>query len=252
MDLARSLDVPLIDDAPAAAAGSDLLLVVTARGLELRELTRRNARPIRVDFAAGPLARRRLTGVSRKQPIARAIGIRAGHTNVLDATAGWGRDTFLLACLGCTVVAIERSAVLAALLADALDRARGAGDARLTDILDRITLVQADARDVLAGWVSNRDGERSAILSMRPDVIYLDPMYAHERKSALSKVEIRVCRMLVGDDPDANELFVLARRCAPSRVVVKRHRHAPPLAPDPDMSFEGTNTRYDVYLTRKT
>jgi 16S rRNA (guanine1516-N2)-methyltransferase len=73
-------------------------------------------------------------------------------------------------------------------------------------------------------------------------------MFASRKKSALVKVEMRILRQLVGDDPDAGELFELARAVARQRVVVKRHRHAEPLAPNPTHSHSDRTTRYDVYI----
>ena len=43
---------------------------------------------------------------------------------MVDATAGLGRDAFVLASLGCTVTMLERHPVVAALLADGLARAK--------------------------------------------------------------------------------------------------------------------------------
>jgi 16S rRNA (guanine1516-N2)-methyltransferase len=75
-------------------------------------------------------------------------------------------------------------------------------------------------------------------------------MYAPKKKSALARKEMRILRRLVGDDPDAPALFSAARRVATRRVVVKRHRHALPLHPKPDLQFKGRTTRYDVYLAQ--
>jgi 16S rRNA (guanine1516-N2)-methyltransferase len=43
---------------------------------------------------------------------------------VLDATAGLGKDAFVLASLGCQMTLIERQPLIAALLEDGLARAR--------------------------------------------------------------------------------------------------------------------------------
>ncbi|MCH8243114.1 MAG: class I SAM-dependent methyltransferase, partial [Planctomycetes bacterium] len=59
---------------------------------------------------------------------------------------------------------------------------------------------------------------------------------------------MRVCRRLVGDDDDATALLAIARKIANRRVVVKRHRHAAPLAPDASVTYKGTVVRYDAYV----
>jgi 16S rRNA (guanine1516-N2)-methyltransferase len=223
-----------------AAGTFELLLAVCDQRLELRETGPRAAGPILVDFVNGPVGFRRLSSGSRAQPIASAVGLRSGVTRVVDATAGLARDAFLLACLGCFVTAIERSAVLGALVQDGLARASTDGPTDLAPVLDRITFLTADARHWLAG-LSESD---------KPDVVYLDPMYPPKTKTAKAKKEPRICRKLVGDDPDAAELSDIARRTARRRVVVKRHRHAPALGPEPDLRFAGKQVRYDVYLVQ--
>lgn len=235
--LAASLNLPLVV-APHPAA-TPYLLALTPDRLELRELGPGAPGPIYVDFVAGAVAHRRLFGGGRNQPLARAIGLKRGATpTVIDATAGLGRDAFVLACLGCTVRLLERSPVIAALLRDGLERA--AQDATIGALVaERLQLQVADAQLYLQQL--NPD--------QRPDVVYLDPMYPHRRKSALVGKEMRLLRQLVGDDQDASELLAAAWRCARQRVVVKRPRLAPSLeGPPPTLAIAAPNTRFDVYL----
>ena len=125
--------------------GTGFYLCLTAQGLELREAGPDAPGPVRVEFAAGAMAHRLRFGGGRGQPLARAVGIKPGFTPIIwDATAGLGRDGFVLASLGCEVTLCERSAPLAAMLADGLQRA-----ALHADIGDwvkrRLRLVHADA-----------------------------------------------------------------------------------------------------------
>ena len=80
-------------------------------------------------------------------------------------------------------------------------------------------------------------------------MVYLDPMFPPRKHPAGVKKELRICRRLVGDDPDAVNLFAVARQVARKRVVVKRYRRAPPLSPCPSLVFPGKLVRYDVYLS---
>ncbi len=232
-DASRQVNVQP-DERPA------LLLTVGERGLELRDAHRPSMGPVFVDFSSGPVGFRRKSDLSRRQPIALAVGLRRGPAAVVDATAGLARDSFLLAAMGCSVIAVERSPILGALVRDGLARARAEGPREVQAIVERITLVVADARDVLADL-------RTTFV---PDVVYLDPMYPPKKKAALPKKEMRICRRLVGDDPDAGELLAVARGVAQRRVAVKRPRYAPPLAPGPVMMFAGKQVRYDVYHPR--
>jgi len=234
--LAERLSLPLVE---AGEWPGDLLLL-TDEGLTLVPADDKRAGRIRIDFASGRMAHRRLYGGGRGQPLAKAVGLKKGRNpEVLDATAGLGRDGFVLATLGCRVRMVERSPIIWALLEDALERARR--EPQLAEILSRISLQQADSQACLEA-LSNDE---------RPQVIYLDPMYPHRKKSALVKKEMRIFRQLVGDDPDAGSLLRVARERALNRVVVKRPAKAPYLDDiTPSFSIESPNTRYDVHVIR--
>ena len=68
------------------------------------------------------------------------------------------------------------------------------------------------------------------------------------KRHALVKKEMRVCRLVTGDDPDATELLQAALESGVRRVVVKRPAGAPPLSASPSHSTTGRSTRFDVYL----
>ncbi len=168
--------------------------------------------------------------------IAKAVGVQPGiRPRVLDATAGLGRDGFVLASLGCEVTLVERQPLIAALLEDGLERA--GRDPDVAPIAARMRLLGGNSADLMRAW----DGEA-------PQVIYLDPMFPHRDKSALVKKEMRLFRPLVGDDLDAPALLQAALALASHRVVVKRPRKAPIIeGPKPGYSLEGKSSRYDIY-----
>lgn len=73
-------------------------LVLTEERLELRKLDEPKLGAVYVDFVEGAVAHRRKFGGGRGQSIAKAVGLKAGATpTVVDATAGLGRDAFVLA-----------------------------------------------------------------------------------------------------------------------------------------------------------
>ena len=236
--LAALFQLPVVDSPPPTLA---LLLYLTAERLELHDMTT-TAGPVYVDFIGGGLGYRRRHGGGRKQPLAKAIGLKPGaRPTVLDATAGLGRDAFVLACLGCHVQMVERSPVVAALLHDGLRRAQQ--DAEIGPLIkERLQLIHHDAQQ----WLSQLPS------TQRPDVIYLDPMYPHRQKSALVKKEMRLFRAVVGDDLDAPSLLKTALACARRRVVVKRPKLAPALDDrQPTYCIKSENTRFDVYIPSK-
>lgn len=236
-DLAATLNAPLIDCAPAKADFTHLL-VVTAERLELRETRTDAPGPVYADFITGAVAHRYRFGGGRSQPLARAVGLKRGATpTVVDTTAGLGRDAFVLAGLGCAVRLVERSPVIAALLRDGLRRAAADRDIGPW-VTERCDLTVADGRDYLRGLPADQ----------RPDVVYLDPMYPQRRKAALAGKDMRLLRQLAGDDDDAPALLAVALTRARRRVVVKRPRHAPPVAGSlPGFQIIAPHTRFDVY-----
>ncbi len=237
-DLASELALPLPQNGMTDTSTYEFSLCVGVKGIELRDSTAGDERPLRVDFVTGSTAFRKRSANQRQQLIARAIGLQKGTCTLFDATAGLGRDAFLLACMGCRVTAVERSPILWTLLRDGLARAAESNVSGLRTIIDRISLFRGDSRDFLLDLPPEG----------RPDVVYIDPMYPPSQKSALAKKEMRVCRRLVGDDDDATALLAVAREVANRRVVVKRHRHAQPLAPDVSVTYKGTTVRYDTYV----
>lgn len=235
--LAEELALPFtrdpIDD------GFTYLLVLTPDRLALHSRSADSMGPVYVDFTQGALRHRRRYGGGRGQPLAKAVGLKRGsNPNVLDATAGLGRDGFVLACLGCRVRLLERSPILAALLRQGLRHA--AADKEIgVWIQQRLQLTCADSRMYMAALQANQ----------RPEVVYLDPMYPHRSKTALVKKEMRLLRRLIGDDNDADQLLAAALQCARRRVTVKRPRLASTLeGPKPDATITAKNTRFDIYL----
>lgn len=190
------------------------------------------------EFIEGAANYRREHGGGRSQPIVRALGLKSHQAlpYVLDATAGLGRDAFVLACVGCRVTLVERSPVAAALLADALDRALAHPNTMA--IASRMNLVHADANEWLP-TLATQD---------RPDVIFLDPMFPTTRRRSMAKKDMQAFQQVVGEDNDAAVLLTTAIDTAIARVVVKRPRLAPPMANlKPSGQLIGQSTRFDLY-----
>lgn len=214
----------------------EFLLQVNDQCLELCKLDEPKLGAIMVDFVDGAVAHRRKFGGGRGQDIAKAIGLKHGFTpHVLDATAGLGRDGFLLAGLGCKVTLMERMPIVAALLDDGIERGK------LNSEIGQ--LISENMNLIHASSIENMK------LAQQPDVIYLDPMYPHREKSALVKKEMRVFQSLVGEDLDADALLAPALALAKYRVVVKRPSYAPPLAnKKPSTTIKMKKNRFDVYV----
>ena len=220
---------------------TELALIHTDEFIELRDMLSQTA--IHVDFISGALAHRQKYGGGRGQAIAKAIGLKQGASPpaVLDATAGLGKDSFVMACLGCNITMLERSPIICQLVDDAIQR--GANDADFNETVKQgFKLINAQATDYIK-TLSDDDA---------PDVIYLDPMYPERKKSAQVKKNMQILQKLLGHDDDTTELIAAALRCAKKRVVVKRPKGADVIGDKkPTVCIESKKTRYDVYVIFK-
>ena len=224
-----------------ALSGPGFHLCLDRDGLSLRQGdSPRTA--VQVDFCGGAVAHRRHFGGGKGQDIAKAVGVTGSYIpTVVDATAGLGRDSFVLATLGCQVQAFERQPVVAALLEDGLRRA--SADPEVAPVSSLISLSFGSSHELLvkpsAGFLA--------------DIVYLDPMFDHDPKqTAAVKKDMQAFRDVVGQDMDADALLERALNCARCRVVVKRARKAEPLAGKaPSYSLVGKSNRFDVYVLAK-
>ncbi len=194
--------------------------------------------PIVIDFISGKTAYRRKYGHAGGEASSKAVGSKKGHRpNIVDATAGWGRDAFVLATLGCRVHMIERSELMAKLLEDGLRRAEQ--DEKIGKLMkDNLSLSFGESQQELLHT------------PFEPEVIYLDPMFPHKEKSALVKKDMQILQDIAEQDTDADALLHLALTIATNRVVVKRPSTADFLAEiKPQTSIKTKKHRFDIYLT---
>ncbi len=189
-----------------------------------------------VDFVGGAVGHRLRSGEGRGQALAKAAGLKNGKTpRIVDATAGLGRDSFLLASLGSEVTLIERSPEMHAMISDAIARAKEEGGV-YEEIVSRMTLLRGDSRELIP--------------TLSPEVVLIDPMHPPRGNTALVKKEMRVLRELVGSDPDQTELMKVALAHATKRVVLKWPLRAEPMPGirKPSHQLLGKSTRYDVFM----
>lgn len=219
-----------------------ILLAVQDGIPALHATGRRAPGAIVVGFEDEALAHRRRAG--HNELLGRAVGWRQSRApKILDATAGFARDAFLLADLGCDVILCERQPLMAMLLDEALRRARDCPNPWLNDVASRMHLHSDDAREFRAAPEARRE------------VIYLDPMFPHERKAAPGKEMQLLQQLVVTSDSllesDSAELLRWALQQDVKRVVVKRPLRAPTLGDcKPGHSLKGRAVRFDVYPCR--
>jgi len=163
-----------------------------------------------------------------KELLARAVNLD-DHKKICDLTMGLAQDAGKLAYWGAEVTAVERDPVVAALVKNALERAKN------VEKLKTFTIHFGEMRDFLAQ-------------PQTVDAYYLDPMFSHKR-SALPKKEMQYLADLVEapDDEEYRAPMELIRKTG-RRLVVKRPKLAGPLCGlEPRHTLEGKMIRFDVY-----
>lgn len=220
--------------APGAAGGMAVApgveLVCRPEGLTLMG----DGMELRCDLAAMlPRVKAHRLGQELLVKAAKVKGVAA--PTAVDCTAGFGEDSFLLAAAGFAVTLFEKDQVIAALLADALERA--AANEALAPIAARMTLVPGDS---IAGL---------AELGFSPDVVYLDPMFPARTKSAAVKKKFQLLHHLEAPCDDEEELLAAALATRPRKVVIKRPVKGALLAGvKPSYSVAGKAVRYDCIV----
>ena len=198
-------------------------LTLVGEGLELRgDFTRMLPR-----LKKGRLSKELLVRAARVKGVAEPMAV--------DATAGLGEDSLLLAAAGFSVTMFERDATIAALLRDAL--ARAAQIDELAGIVDRMRLVEGDS---VCGLRE---------LSVRPHVVFLDPMFPARHKSAAVKKKLQLIQAIERPCDNEAELVEAALAAGPRKAVIKRPAKGPYLAGiKPSYSLAGKAVRYDVLV----
>ena len=182
----------------------------------------------------------------KSEMIARACHL-GESPKLIDATAGLGHDSLLMAHLGAHVTLLERHPILFTLLEDT--HAQAKNDPFLNKIADRIDLVFSDSTDYL---------QTSLQQHQYVDVIYLDPMFPQRdqhqnavKKQAQVKKQMQLLHLLLPEQGEmdlGDSLLPLAQQVA-KRVIVKRPRHAVFLNHQtPDHQWLGDACRFDAYF----
>lgn len=220
----------------------DMALVLDEDGLSLSA----NGMKMQPDWCAEIPRLKRAS--LKSEMIARACQLGEKPT-LIDATAGLGHDSLLMAHLGANVRLIERHPILFVLLEYA--KVQAERDPFLQATMQRIQLIHAD---------SNRYLNELALKGENLDVVYLDPMFPQRdqnqqaiKKQAQVKKQMQLLHMLLPEDGEmdlGDQLLDLAKKIA-KRVIVKRPRHAVYLAEQhPDHQWLGDACRFDAYFPK--
>ncbi len=219
--LSKKVNAPISEN-----CGEDLTLLLDSSGLSLTGYGLKYMGDFEEDMLRrvtdGRLQHELLVHVSKtKQTSPRAV----------DATAGMGEDAFLLAASGYDVTLYERNPVIAALLRDAMRRAKK--NILLKEIIERMHLIEGDSIQLMP--------EQNNI-----DLIYLDPMFPARQKSGKINKKLQLIQKLEHPCIDEQALINAAFSASPQKIIIKRPLKGGYLADmSPHYSVKGKAIRYD-------
>lgn len=230
--LADKLGVEFTDDKSEADSRSLALrfdsdgLALTGGGLELRGDLTQMSRRLKPNNLNGELI---VKAAKLKDLGERPLAV--------DATAGLGEDSILLAAAGFSVILFERDPIIAALLRDALRRAAESDETVIREAAARMRLFEEDSLKALPR------------LAERPDIVVLDPMFPERQKSALVKKKFQLLHKIARPCADGAEMLEAALAASPRKILIKRPLKGPYLADrKPDYSLRGKAVRYDCIV----
>lgn len=216
---------------PVSIPGTDLILSKDAEGIYLTD----GELVVRGDFMH--LERRLKQANLQSEMLVKAAKIKnLTRTPVLlDATAGMGEDSLLLAASGFSVKLYEYDPIICALLSDTVERSRKIPE--LSDAASRMEVFAENSIDAMKA------------LDYRPDVILLDPMFPESSKSALIKKKFQLLRRLEKPCTNGEELLQAAISARPQKIIIKRPLKGPFLGDvKPSYSLTGKAIRYDCLV----
>ncbi len=154
--------------------------------------------------------------------------------NVVDLTAGWGKDSYLLACQGRKILMLEYHPLVYHCLSYLLTTAK---QESTQQAIHQLSLQHMDSHSFLMQESLHH-----------VDCFYLDPMFPAHKSNARPGKDLQMLQQLTHNQ-SIEQVFQLALTKQAQRVVVKRPLHAPFLDElKPDISYKEKTIRFDVYL----
>ena len=201
---------------------------------------------------------RRVVSAGRKSELLLQAAKLTADSQVIDATAGFGHDSLILASTGAQVTMLEQQPLMALLLL--AEQQRMSTLPNWQKLMSRLQIINTDALSYFARFNNYLgDGNEQAI-----DVIYLDPMFPEDSyqdsktgKGAKVGKHMQALHQLAHPPTlDEEQQLLQSAQAVVSqngqkqgRVIVKRPQFAPLLADQqPSESWNNEAVRFDGYF----
>ncbi|MEC9205706.1 MAG: class I SAM-dependent methyltransferase [Pseudomonadota bacterium] len=153
-------------------------------------------------------------------------------SSILDCTAGFGRDGFILASLGFNVTMIERNPIITLLLRNGIKRS-------ISQVKNNLCLLYGDSYEYLKTYNDFFD------------YIYIDFMFKKIKNTSLSSKYDEVLKILANDKKNRIRLLEIAKEKCKNKVIVKGSKNLNSITGvDPDYSVKTNLVRYDIFLSK--
>ena len=208
---------------------------------------------------------RRVVSAGRKSELLLQAAKVTSDSIVIDATAGFGHDSLILASTGAQVVMLEQQPLMALLLL--VEQQRMSGQENWQKLMSRLQIINVDALSYFAKLQAESVNAIKENDAKVVDVIYLDPMFPEDSyqdsktgKGAKVGKHMQALHQLALPPTADEELQLLQSAQAvvrqngrnkqvQGRVVVKRPQFAPLLAHQPaSESWHNEAVRFDGYF----
>ncbi|MGP4962934.1 class I SAM-dependent methyltransferase [Psychrobacter celer] len=200
---------------------------------------------------------RRVVSAGRKSELLLQAAKATADSHVIDATAGFGHDSLILASTGAQVTMLEQQPLMALLLL--VEQQRMSAQPNWQKLMSRLHIINTDALSYFATLPADMTGATKAV-----DVVYLDPMFPEDSyqdsktgKGAKVGKHMQALHQLASPPTLDEERQMLQHAQAivrqnsdkQGRVVVKRPQLAPALANQPpNESWHNEAVRFDGYF----
>jgi len=200
---------------------------------------------------------RRVVSAGRKSELILKAAKISADSQVIDATAGFGHDSLILASTGAQVTMLEQQPLMALLLFS--EQQRMSAQPNWQKLMARLTIINTDALSYFAQLQKNKTDQAVAV-----DVVYLDPMFPEDSyqdsktgKGAKVGKQMQALHHLARPPTLDEEKALLNNAQAVvadnqegrGRVIVKRPQQAPFLSQqNPDESWHNAALRFDGYF----
>lgn len=204
---------------------------------------------------------RRVVSAGRKSELLLQAAKITSDSTVIDATAGFGHDSLILASTGAQVTMLEQQPLMALLLL--AEQQRMSTLPNWQKLMSRLQIINVDALSYFAKLQANAIDDIKENDAKVVDVIYLDPMFPEDSyqdsktgKGAKVGKHMQALHQLARPPTSEEELQLLqsaqaivSQGARQGRVVVKRPQLAPLLAnQQPSESWHNEAVRFDGYF----